>query len=192
MIGGRNRRWLTALLCLQALTAPVPAAGDLDGEFAILSASAAFHEGVVELDADVRYPMGERISEALKGGVTLAFELEANIERQRRFWFDAGVMSVLDRRELSYHVISDRYVVSSNDRAEPHTFPSLQAALKHIGHVANLPIAIEAQMRGDGPWTVSVRAGVRRGRIPDALRVIMFWSDDWHRTSDWYTWTLER
>jgi hypothetical protein len=89
-------------------------------------------------------------------------------------------------------VISDRYVVSNGIGGEPQSFQNLQAALEQIGHITNLPIAVEAQMRGAGPWNVGVRAGVRRGRIPDALRVMMFWSDDWHRTSEWYTWTLER
>jgi hypothetical protein len=22
------------------------------------------------------------------------------------------------------------------------------------------------------------------------MRALMFWSDDWHRNSDWYIWTL--
>ena len=56
--------------------------------------------------------------------------------------------------------------------------------------VEDLPILVESQLRGEGPWQVAVRAGVRRGRMPDALRALMFWTDDWHRTSDWYTWTL--
>ena len=58
-------------------------------------------------------------------------------------------------------------------------------------HASPQPHAL-AQLRGDGPWTIGLRAGVRRGRMPDALRTLLFWSDDWHRTSDWYTWTLER
>ena len=48
------------------------------------------------------------------------------------------------------------------------------------------------QMRGDGPWEIALRAGVRRGHIPDALRTLLFWRDDWHRTSEWHSWTLER
>jgi hypothetical protein len=47
---------------------------------------------------------------------------------------------------------------------------------------------VQSQLHGDGPWEVAVRAGMRRGRMPDALRALVFWTDDWHRTSDWYTW----
>jgi hypothetical protein len=28
--------------------------------------------------------------------------------------------------------------------------------------------------------------------MPYALRVLMFWTDDWHRVSEWYTWPLLR
>jgi hypothetical protein len=27
--------------------------------------------------------------------------------------------------------------------------------------------------------------------VPFSLRVVMFWVNDWHRESDWYTWTLQ-
>jgi hypothetical protein len=176
-----------------ALTAvPASAAGELDGELVVQSATAAFNHGVIELDAEIRYPLTDRISEALKSGVTLNFELEISFVRPRRFWFNADVIDLVLRRELAYHVISDRYVVSDPQDSSQETFPTLQAALERLGHIADQPVAVEAQLRSQGPWKVSVRAGVRRGRISDALRVMMFWSEDWHRTSDWYTWTFER
>jgi len=182
------------LLCAAYALSAVPAlaAGELDGELVVQSATAAFNHGVVELDAEVRYPLTERITEALQGGVTLSFELEINFVHPRRFWFNASVFDVVLRRELAYHVISNRYVVSDPQGGNDETFPTLEAALEHLGHIADQPVAVEAQLKGTGPWEMSLRAGVRRGRIPDALRVMMFWSDDWHRTSDWYTWTFER
>jgi hypothetical protein len=27
--------------------------------------------------------------------------------------------------------------------------------------------------------------------VPFSLRVLMFWVNEWHRESDWYTWTLQ-
>jgi hypothetical protein len=27
--------------------------------------------------------------------------------------------------------------------------------------------------------------------VPFTLRVVMFWVNEWHRESDWYTWTLQ-
>jgi hypothetical protein len=184
-----RRLWLIGALLLGGWA---HADGALDGEFEVLTANAAFREGVVELNALVRYPINDRIRQALQDGVTLAFDLDVGVSRPRRFWFDADILALNLRRELSYHVISNRYVLRDASGVEQATFPSLEAALDQLGQVQDLPIAVEAQLRGDGPWTIGLRAGVRRGRMPDALRTLLFWSDDWHRTSDWYTWTLER
>jgi hypothetical protein len=124
--------------------------------------------------------------------VTLTFDLEVAITRPRRFWFDADVLGLGLRRELSYHVVSDRYLVSSPGTRELESFPTIEAALQRLGEVVDWPIIVDSQLTGDGPWEVSVRAGVRRGRMPDALRAVVFWSDAWHRTSEWYRWTLPR
>lgn len=185
------RRWLWGIALL--LSAGVAAAdGALDGQLTIDSAETHFNQGVVELDAHATYPLTEPIREALQDGVTLTFELEVIIARPRRLWWNAELVTLDLRRDLSYHVISERYLLRGPTGAEQESFPTLNAALDSLGNIEKLPVAVEAQMRGDGPWVVSLRAGVRRGHIPDALRTLLFWRDDWHRTSEWHTWMLER
>jgi hypothetical protein len=184
-------RWVWTLL-LAFSTVVARAAGELDGEFAIDSGTTLFKAGVVELTADVRFPQSEKIRDALQEGVTLAFDLEVNISRERRFWFDADVVSFNLRRVLAYHIISDRYVLRDANAVELGSFPTLSVALTQLGKIDSLPIAVDPQLRGDGPWLVSLRAGVRRGRVPDALRTLVFWSDAWHRTSEWQSWKLAR
>jgi hypothetical protein len=181
--------WLVIALLAGGLA---HAGGALDGEFEVLTANATLREGVVELNAQVRYPLNDSIRAALQDGVTLTFDLEIGVSRPRHYWFDASELSLNLRHELSYHVISQRYVLRDAGGVEEASFPTLEAALEQLGQIQDLPIIVAAQLHGEGPWTLGVRAGVRRGRMPDALRALVFWSDDWHRTSDWYTWTLER
>jgi len=182
---------LTAAL-LSLLAAAAQAEGLLDGDFEVRSATAIFNQGVVELSAQVRYPLTDRIRQSLRDGVTLAFDLEVSVSRRRRFWFDVGITELNLRRELSYHVISDRYVVRDADGVEQASYATAEAALEDLGNVEHLPILVQPQLRGAGPWSMRLRAGVRRGRMPDALRAMAFWTNSWHRTSDWYVWTLER
>ena len=166
------------------------AAGPLDGDFQIRSAFVVIDRGVLQLNVHVQYPINERIRSALQDGVTLAFDLELNITRHRRLWWNAGVLEMTMRRELTYHAVTDRYVLRDEQGVEQASFPTLEEALDSIGRVEDLPILVESQLRGEGPWQVAVRAGVRRGRLSDTMRALMFWSDDWHRNSDWYIWTL--
>jgi Domain of unknown function (DUF4390) len=185
-------RLAVALVLLVALAAPRGArsAGPLAGDFQIRSAFVVVDYGVLQLSAHIEYPINDRIRSALRDGVTLAFDLEVSISRHRRLWLDATVLETTLRRELTYHAVTDRYVLRDEARVEQESFPTLEAALDKLGRIEDLPILVESRLRGEAPWEVAVRAGVRRGRMPDALRALVFWTDDWHRTTDWYTWML--
>ncbi len=178
------------LMCALVVPRAQGAAGPLDGDFRILSAFVVVDRGVLQLNVHVQYPVNDRIRVALQDGVTLAFDIDLSITRHRRFWWNASVVDMTMRRELTYHAVTDRYVLRDDQGVEQESFATLEDALDKLGRVEDLPILIESQLRGEGPWQVAVRAGVRRGRMSDAMRALMFWSDAWHRNSDWYTWTL--
>lgn len=185
-------RLSVALVLLVAVAAPlrVRSAGPLAGDFQIRSAFVVVDHGVLQLSAHIDYPVNDRIRGALRDGVTLAFDLEVTIRAHRRMWFDATVLESTLRRELTYHAVTDRYVLRDEAGVEQENFPTLEAALEKLGRIEDLPILVQSQLRGEAPWEVAVRAGVRRGHMPDALRALVFWTDDWHRTTGWYTWML--
>jgi hypothetical protein len=118
--------------------------------------------------------------------------VEVRVTRDRHMWFDSVVDDVTLRRELAYHTVSDRYVVRSAPGNEQQSFPTLDEALDHLGKVDGWPILVESQLTGGEHYHVSVRAGIRRGRLPASLRMLLFWTNDWHRVSGWFTWTLRK
>jgi hypothetical protein len=177
-----------ALLLLGAW-AGMACADALDGVLEVRSAYVDVDNGVFLLHARVEYPMSPGIREALRDGVTLTFDLDTRVERERRLWFNASIVDLTLRRELAYHAVSDRYVVREVRNGETTTFPTLEEALSYLGRVDGWPIIVEPQLNG-GNYVVSVRAGVRRGNLPSSLRVLLFWTDDWHRESEWYSWSL--
>lgn len=180
-----------ALALLACLTAPLEArsAGPLDGDFQVNAAYVVLDQGVLQLNAQIQYPNNSRIRGALVDGVTLVFDVEMTISRPRRFWFDATLLDTTLRRELTYHAVTDRYVLRAESGSAQESFATLGEALDRLGHIEDLPILVQSQL-GPGPWECAVRAGVGRGRMPEVLRALVFWSGDWHRTSDWYTWML--
>jgi hypothetical protein len=181
--GGRLLLGLTLALCSLAF------ADALDGLLEVRSAYVNIDKGVFLLHARVDYPLGPAIRAALRDGITLTFDLEARVDRSRRLWFDANIVDLTLRRELTYHAVSDRFVVRDPRSGDQESFPTLDAALDHLGKIDAWPILVEPQLDG-GNYTISVRAGVRRGHLPASLRVILFWTDDWARVSEWYTWSL--
>jgi uncharacterized protein DUF4390 len=185
-----TRSALLATLCaIVVAVCSVAAADALDGILEVRSAYVDIDKGVFLLHSRVEYPVSPAIRDALKDGVTLTFDLEVRIDRDRRLWFDASIVDLTLRRELTYHAVTDRYVVRDTRSADQQTFATLEEALAFLGKVDAWPILVEPQLDG-GSYTISVRAGVRRGHLPASLRAMLFWTDDWIRVSEWYTWSL--
>jgi hypothetical protein len=87
-------------------------------------------------------------------------------------------------REALQDVVRD---VRSGDQS---TFATIDEALEFLGKVDAWPILVEPQLDTGSNYTISVRAGVRRGHLSASLRAILFWTNDWVRVSEWYTWSL--
>jgi len=188
-VGNLRRLVLTLGSLVLAVASMFAIADALDGVLEVRSAYVNIDNGVFLLHARVEYPVNPAIRDALRDGVTLTFDLDTRVDRERRFWFNANIVELTLRRELAYHAVSDRYVVRDVKSNEQQTFPTLEEALAYLGKVDGWPILVEPQLNG-GMYVISVRAGVRRGKLPASLRVLLFWADDWHRVSEWYSWSL--
>ena len=188
---GRPRPSLIVLAAalVFALAGTLALADALDGALEVSSAYVNFDKGVIALYARVEYPRNPAIREALQDGVTLTFDVEARVDRERHLWFDSNVVDLTLRRELAYHVITDRFVVRDVRSGNQESFDTLKDALAYLGKVDDWPILVEPQLDG-GRYIISVRAGVRRGKLPASLRALLFWTNDWQRVSKWYSWSL--
>jgi hypothetical protein len=184
-----RRYWLATTLVLAFATGGTLLADALDGVLEVRSAYVNIDHGVFLLHARVEYPQGPAIRDALRDGITLDFDLDVRIDRERRLWFNANIVDLTLHRELSYHAVSDRYVVRDVRSGDQDTFATLDEALEYLGRVDAWPVLVEPQL-GSGNYTISVRAGVRRGSLPSSLRTLLFWTDEWARQSEWYTWSL--
>ena len=162
----------------------------LDGALAVQAAYVELDHGVYQLHARIEYPLTPALLDALRDGVTLSFDVATRVTRERRFWFDATVAEVTLRRELAYHTVSDRYVVRDVQSGDQQTFATLEEALGFLSKVQGWPILVQSQLADGERYRVSVRAEIRRGRLPASLRALLFWTNDWHRTSGWYSWNL--
>jgi len=194
----QSRRAHNLLALLAAVLVGVGAGGAradvLDGVLEVKSAYVNIEQGVFQLFARIAYPVNDDIRAALKDGLMLSFDLDVVVSRERRFWLDATVAEYTLRRELLYHAVSDRYVTRdvAPDGSEQHSYATLEEALDALGTVDAWPFLLAPQLSVNRDYRVSLRAGVRRGRLPDSLRVLLFWTDDWHRESEWFSWSLQR
>ncbi|MGH8150431.1 MAG: DUF4390 domain-containing protein [Steroidobacteraceae bacterium] len=162
----------------------------LDGTLQVNSAYVEIQHSVYQLHARIEYPMTPAIERALGDGVALQFDLEARVTRHRHLWIDPIVADATLRRELAFHSISDRYVVRNVVNNAQQSFATLAEALAFLSKVDDWPILVSSELVKGQQYHISVRAGIRRGRLPASLRLLLFWTGDWQRLSGWFTWTL--
>ena len=190
MYRGLRSPWVTLAAAWLALGSVAVLADALDGVLQVRSAFVDLDHSVFQLHARIDYPETPAISDALRDGVDLLFDVDARVERARRFWFDSTVVDLTLRRELAYHTVADRYVVRDPASGDQQSFATLDAALQYLGTVDGWPILVEPQLEAGSQYVISVRAGIHRGHLSSSLRALLFWTDDWSRVSDWYTWSL--
>lgn len=185
----RPGRTMFALLALLLL--PLAAAQGAE-RVEVRSAYVNVRGGVFELNARTIFPLDDQVRTALAAGATINFDLQAVVDKQRRYWVDQTLVDVILRRELSWNEVSQRYVLKDVDRGEQQSFAAIDEALIAAGVVQDWPVVVEPQLDPDANYEISVRAGFRRGRLPNSLRSLIFWDDGWNRRSQWYTWILPR
>ena len=177
------------LLCFLA-TAALPAVADTLVE--VTEASVALDDGVYELQASVDVELPEDGRRAIEAGLTLRLDYQIEIARVRRYLPDEGVASLLQRFELSYHALSQRYLVRNLNTGEQYDHGTLQGALGRMTEVRGLPLLDSSLLQPGSAYEFSVRADLRLRSLPDSLKWLVFWADDWSATSEWYRWTLRR
>lgn len=174
---------LLGLLSL-AVWAQVPAQ-----RFEIRSAYVEPIDGVYQLSATLVFDLSEGARLVLREGVPLTLDLEIGVRRSRRLWLDENVATLEQRYELSYHALSERYLVRNANSGEQSSFATLDAALDSLRVVGSLPILDQALVVADARHEISLRAHLDLRTMPDALRFILFWSEDWRQDTEWYTWS---
>jgi Domain of unknown function (DUF4390) len=177
---------LVALACIGFGYAPDSRA---QGRFDIRSAYVERAEGVYQLSATLDFDIGEGARAAVRDGAPFSLRLEIVVRRQRSYWLDEGVAALDQGYELVYHALSDRYVVRNVNSGEQASYATLDAALDSLRVISNLPILDQALVRPERRHEISLRASLDVRTMPDTLRFILFWSDDWRQRSEWYTWS---
>jgi len=177
---------LFVFVCIGLCYAP---ASQAQQRFDIRSAYVERAEGVYQLTATLDFDIGEGARAAVRDGAPFTLHLEIVVRRQRSYWLDEGVAALEQSYELVYHALSDRYLVRNVNSGEQVSYATLDAALDSLRVITNLPILDQALVRPERRHEISLRASLDVRTMPDTLRFILFWSDDWRQRSEWYTWS---
>ena len=171
-------------------TRPLQADG-LEGRFEVRSADLQLKDGVYHLNAHVDLPVSDAVRRGLAEGVPLTMELDLDIERVRQLLPNSRVAELTQRYHLQYNAVSARYILRNDNSGQQQSLSTIEAAIEQLSEVRGLPVLDKALIAPDRRYEANVRAKLDYANVPFSLRVLMFWVNDWHRESDWYTWTLQ-
>jgi hypothetical protein len=170
--------------------APAHAEG-LEGRFEVRSADLELKDGVYHLNARLDLPVSDAVRRGLAEGVPLSLELDLDIERVRQLLPNSRVAELTQRYHLQYNAVSARYILRNDNSGQQESLGTVDAALDQLSEIHGLPVLDRSLIAVDRRYEANVRAKLDYGTVPFSLRVLMFWVNEWHRESDWYTWTLQ-
>jgi hypothetical protein len=183
-------RLLLTVAFSAAAAAPCRAEG-LEGRFEVRTADLELTAGVYHLNARMDLPISDAVRRGLSEGVPLILEVDLDVERVRQLLPNSRVAELNQRYDLQYNAVSARYILRNENSGQQQSLPTVDAALEQLSEVRSLPVLDRALLSPDRRYEASVRAKIDYGRVPVTLRLLMFWVNEWHRESDWYTWTLQ-
>lgn len=163
----------------------------LDGRFEVRSADLELKEGVYQLNARLDLPVGDAVRRGLAEGVPLTLEVNLDIERVRQLLPNSRVAELTQKYNLQYNAVSARYILRNDNSGQQESFATLEAALDSLSQIHSIPALDKSLLSADRRYEANVRAKIDYGTVPLSVRLLMFWVQDWHRESDWYTWTLQ-
>ena len=183
---GLRRGWLLGFL------ATLSSVAFADTRLAVSRVEIDPDDGVYELNAALDLALPEDGKLAIDAGLTLNLAYEIEIVRVRRYLPDEGVATLVQSYELSFHALSERYLLRNVNTGEQGDYGTLQAALDRLAEVRGLPLLESSLLEPGSDYEFRVRAQLTLRTAPDTLSWLLFWTDDWSTTSEWYTWTLRR
>jgi hypothetical protein len=186
----RAPQWLQLAGCLLAgLLATGIAWGA--SKLTVVEAGFSLHGDVYYLDARLDLELPAKARRAIDDGLSLRLDYEVEVVRVRRYMIDDTVVSLKQSFELSYHALSQRYLLRNLNTGAQRDFGSLDLAIAELTEVQALPVLDAEYLEEGRPYEVRMRAVLDMSTVPDALQWMLFWVDDWSAESDWYRWPLQ-
>jgi hypothetical protein len=176
-----------------------------EGKFEALEGGHELVDGVYRVNGKIYLRLPSDAATTLKSTVPLTIRVEVQFLNRLWFWWDNAEFERIVRYRLSYYALADRYIVEieppegdeaddlwgSTDSFERQTFPTLGAALEHIGLIESLPVVEATELDRNLRYDVRIRAVLDQDGLPGPIRWLAFWRPEWSISSEWLSWRLD-
>lgn len=129
---------------------------------------------------------GNSVKTALNKGFKLAYILEFQLFRPRKYWFDDEVVTISRPITLSYHALSRQYLLSQSGQQQ--TFSSLEAVKSAFAQLTPEPVFAKNILDETQTYHAAVKVRLDYKKLPNDLRAEIDDAPEWQMTSQRYQW----
>lgn len=162
-----------------------------DEKIAIRSAYLVPTQGVYLLDAKLHLVLPEGARRAVQDGVALTLHAEIELQRARRWWLDETIATLEQNYEVVYHALSENYLLRNLNSGEQTAYSTFDSALEALSLLHDLPVLDQSLLNPREEYEVRLRVTLDVRTLPETLRVVLFWKDNWRQRTEWYLWPLK-
>jgi hypothetical protein len=143
---------------------------------------------------NARFDLGfsEAIEEALHNGVNISLTIKLNLFKNRRFMWDEHIAQWAFDRGISYHSLTNRYVLSSSGKNGRQSFSSLNDLFDEI-EAFNFQSDIQSDTLPESKhgYKLQLQVALDKTALPSPLRVMAYILPAWRQKSDVHEWIIE-
>jgi len=140
------------------------------------------------LSAQFDFVLPPVVEDALLKGIPIYFVAQADLRRQRWYWFDRTVVSVQRRVRLAYHPLTRRWRLSTVTQAAEEVAPglslsqsydSLLDAMTAIRRIAHWKLSDLGNLEAGGQYRVQFSFELDTTELPRPLQIGSIGQSDW-------------
>lgn len=145
-------------------------------------------DNAVWLSARFGFELPAVVQEALLKGIPIFFVAQADLVRERWYWFHFKQASVQRRARLSYHPLTRRWQLSTGDPQADEvptgltlnrSFESLDEAMAAVRRISLWKLTDVANLTPDGRYQVRFRFALDTDALPRPLQIGTLGQSDW-------------
>lgn len=141
------------------------------------------------LDVTAMVVLPAAVREALDNGTQLSFITEIEIYSPRQMLPNKRLAYLEIIKKLSFHALTNKFVVSDLGEDKTHNFSSLENALRHLGLYRGVPVTSTSLSKSSADSMMRVRIRLLKDNLPWLLYIKSRFPA-WSLSSDWYAWRL--
>ena len=155
-------------------------------DIVIQSAQLVASDEGYSLSANFSINLGARLEAVVSKGVDLYFAADFELTRARWYWFDEKVVQRSKTFQLSYHVLTRQYRLSSGGLHQ--SFASLDDALRVLSRLRHWQVIEKGEVGGGVAYVAATRLRLDPSQMPKTFQVSALSNREWSQSSEWLRW----